>query len=114
MENIQALENCELLIMTYDDLEKLYDQIPESNVLAREIAAGLLSGCRTTRFYCAADQGGEQVSPLLIHHQHLANRIPLKYIASYLGMTPGDVKPGPKEVLIQALTVISFHSDLCV
>ena len=36
-ENIQALENCELLIMTYDDLENLYEQIPESNVLARKL-----------------------------------------------------------------------------
>ena len=87
MENIQALENCELLIMTYDDLEKLYDQIPESNVLARKLLQVYYQDAERRAFIARLTKAENKYRHYLIHHQHLANRIPLKYIASYLGMT---------------------------
>jgi CRP-like cAMP-binding protein len=86
-ENIQALENCELLIMTYDDLEELYDQIPESNVLARKLLQVYYQDAERRAFIARLTKAENKYRHYLIHHQHLANRIPLKYIASYLGMT---------------------------
>jgi CRP-like cAMP-binding protein len=86
-ENIQALENCELLIMTYDDLEKLYEQIPESNVLARKLLQVYYQDAERRAFIARLTKAENKYRHYLVHHQHLANRIPLKYIASYLGMT---------------------------
>jgi CRP-like cAMP-binding protein len=86
-ENIQALENCELLIMTYDDLEKLYEQIPESNVLARKLLQVYYQDAERRAFIARLTKAENKYRHYLIYHQHLANRIPLKYIASYLGMT---------------------------
>ncbi len=86
-ENIQALENCELLIMTYDDLEKLYEQIPESNVLARKLLQVYYADAERRAFIARLTKAENKYRHYLINHQHLANRIPLKYIASYLGMT---------------------------
>jgi CRP-like cAMP-binding protein len=86
-ENIQALENCELLIMTYDDLEKLYEEVPESNVLARKLLQIYYADAERRAFIARLTKAENKYRHYLIHHQHLANRIPLKYIASYLGMT---------------------------
>jgi CRP-like cAMP-binding protein len=86
-ENIQALENCELLIMTYDDLEKLYEEIPESNVLARKLLQVYYQDAERRAFIARLTKAENKYRHYLIYHQHLANRIPLKYIASYLGMT---------------------------
>jgi CRP-like cAMP-binding protein len=86
-ENIQALENCELLIMTYDDLENLYEQIPESNVLARKLLQVYYQDAERRAFIARLTKAENKYRHYLIYHQHLANRIPLKYIASYLGMT---------------------------
>lgn len=86
-ENIQALENCELLTMTYENLENLYEQIPESNVLARKLLQVYYADAERRAFIARLTKAENKYRHYLINHQHLANRIPLKYIASYLGMT---------------------------
>jgi CRP-like cAMP-binding protein len=86
-ENIQALENCDLLIMTYEDLENLYEQIPESNVLARKLLQVYYGDAERRAFIARLTKAENKYRHYLINHQALANRIPLKYIASYLGMT---------------------------
>ena len=36
-ENIQAIENCELLALTYADFQDLYIKFPEFNIVARKL-----------------------------------------------------------------------------
>jgi CRP-like cAMP-binding protein len=86
-ENIQALENCELLVMTLDDLETLYQEFPESNTLARKLLQLYYAEAERRAFIARLTKAENKYRHFLLHHQHLSNRIPLKYIASYLGMT---------------------------
>src|SRR3984885_2113276 len=37
IDNIQALEKCELLALTFTDLQEMYKRFPETNILARKI-----------------------------------------------------------------------------
>lgn len=87
IENIQALENCELLAMTLDDLQTLYEQFPESNILARKLLEIYYADAEKRAFIARLTKAENKYRHFLLHHQHLSNRIPLKYIASYLGMT---------------------------
>lgn len=87
IESIQALENCELLAMTLDNLEILYQRFPESNILARKLFQIYYADAERRAFIARLTKAENKYRHLLLHHQHLANRIPLKYIASYLGMT---------------------------
>ena len=87
IENIQALENCELLAMTLDNLEILYQQFPESNILARKLFQIYYADAERRAFIARLTKAENKYRHPLLHHQHLSNRIPLKYIASYLGMT---------------------------
>jgi CRP-like cAMP-binding protein len=87
VENIQALENCELLVMSLDDLETLYEEYPESNTLARKLLQLYYAEAERRAFIARLTKAENKYRHFLLHQQHLSNRIPLKYIASYLGMT---------------------------
>jgi CRP-like cAMP-binding protein len=87
IENIQALEKCELLAMTYVDLEEMYDRFPEVNILARKIFARYYADAEKRAFIARLTKAENKYRYFLLRHRDLANRIPLKYIASYLGVT---------------------------
>jgi len=87
VENIQALENGELLMMSYRDLETLYEEFPETNVLARKLLQHYYADAERRAFIVRLTKAENKYRHFLLHHQHLSNRIPLKYIASFLGMT---------------------------
>ncbi len=87
LENIQALENCELLALTYDDLDALYLLYPETNILARKLLQVYYADAEKRAFIARLTKAENKYRHFLLLHEPLSNRIPLKYIASYLGMT---------------------------
>jgi CRP-like cAMP-binding protein len=87
IENIQALENCELLVMPVTDLERLYEEQPEFNLVARKILQSYYADCERRAFIARLTKAENKYRRFLLYYQHLSNRIPLKYIASFLGMT---------------------------
>jgi CRP-like cAMP-binding protein len=87
IENIQALENCELLVMPVADLERLYEVLPEFNLVARKILQSYYADCERRAFIARLTKAENKYRRFLLYYQHLSNRIPLKYIASFLGMT---------------------------
>jgi CRP-like cAMP-binding protein len=87
VENIQALENSELLAITYDELDQLYEQFPEFNLIARKLLQHYYADAEKRAFIARLTKAENKYRNFLMMHPSLANRIPLKYIASYLGMT---------------------------
>ena len=87
LENIQTLENSELLVLRYDDLETLYQLYPETNLLARRVLQVYYADAEKRAFIARLTKAENRYRYFLVQHQPLVNRIPLKYIASYLGMT---------------------------
>jgi CRP-like cAMP-binding protein len=87
IENIQALEKCELLALTLADLEVMYEQFPETNVLARKILQRYYADAEQRAFIARLTKAENKYRHFLKRHGALSNRIPLKYIASYLGVT---------------------------
>jgi len=87
IENIQALENSELLALTYTELNQLYEQFPEFNLIARKLLQHYYADAEKRAFIARLTKAENKYRYFLMLHQSLANRIPLKYIASYLGMT---------------------------
>ena len=87
IENIQVLENSELLVIRNDDLQQLYEQIPAFNYVARKLLQHYYADAERRAFIARLTKAENKYRHFLLHHEPLANRIPLKYIASYLGMT---------------------------
>jgi CRP-like cAMP-binding protein len=87
IENIQVLENTELLVISNADLQRLYDEIPEFNIVARKLLQHYYADAERRAFIARLTKAENKYRHFLLHHEPLANRIPLKYTASYLGMT---------------------------
>jgi CRP-like cAMP-binding protein len=87
IENIQALEKCELLALTLAELEIMYERFPECNILARKILQRYYADAEQRAFIARLTKAENKYRHFLKRHPVLSNRIPLKYIASYLGVT---------------------------
>ncbi|MFL5808235.1 MAG: Crp/Fnr family transcriptional regulator [Flavisolibacter sp.] len=85
-EFIETLEDCVLAAMHYRDLQKIYSDIVEFNIVGRKLAEHFffLSEQRTQML--RKHTADEKYTGFLHQHPDLLQRIPLKYIATYLGM----------------------------
>ncbi len=86
-ENMQAVEDCEMFSLSYTDLHNLYQRFPEFNVLIRKLLQQYYRDAEGRAFIARLTNAENKYKHFLLKSDHLANRIPLKYIASYLGMT---------------------------
>ena len=87
VENIQLIENCTLWSITHDNLQMLYDKHADVERLGRIM---------NERYYVMLEErfvsnhfkeARERYENLVTHSPHILQRIPLGYIASYLGIT---------------------------
>ncbi|GDX53033.1 cyclic nucleotide-binding protein [Bacteroidota bacterium] len=87
-ENLQAVTDCELLVIPYQSVENLYSQHPKLERLGRLIMQHhiLLKEERVISFVRQTTE--ERYTSLMEKHADYFQFIPLQYIASYLGMTP--------------------------
>ncbi len=86
-ENMQAIENCELLALTYEDFQNLYIRFPEFNIVARKVLQKYYQDAEERAFIARLTNAENKYRLFITRYGHLANRIPLKYIASFLGIT---------------------------
>jgi CRP-like cAMP-binding protein len=86
-ENIQALEDTELYVMTLDELRELFQRFPEFNIVVRKLLQKYYADAESRAYIARLTKAENKYLYFLKKHAPLANRIPLKYIASYLGMT---------------------------
>lgn len=87
IENMQAIEDCDLLAITYSDLQQLYTECPEFNIVTRKLLQQYYRDAEGRAFIARLTNAENKYRHFLINHNRLANRIQLKYIASFLGMT---------------------------
>jgi len=87
-ENLQAVTDCELLVIPYQSVENLYSQNPKLERLGRLIMQHhiLLKEERVISFVRQTTE--ERYNSSMEKHADYFQFIPLQYIASYLGMTP--------------------------
>ena len=86
-ENIQALEDCELSALSIDDLQYLYDNFPEANIVGRKILEKYYREAEERAFIARLMEATSKYKHFIATKSDLLNRVPLKFIASYLGMT---------------------------
>jgi len=86
-ENIQALEDCELTALKFEDLQYLYDNFPEANIVGRKVLEKYYRDAEERAFIARLMEATSKYKHFIATKSHLLNRVPLKFIASYLGMT---------------------------
>jgi CRP-like cAMP-binding protein len=85
-EYIEALEDSVVARMHYDQLQQLYRTYPEFNYIGRVLTEHYFS-LSEQRLYLLRKQSAEERYRFFIeHYPEWLQRVPLKYIATFLGM----------------------------
>ena len=87
LENMQALEDCEMLALSYVNLQVLYDTFPEFNIVIRKLLQQYYQDAEKRAFIARLTNAESKYRYFILNHSNLVNRIPLKYVASFLGIT---------------------------
>jgi CRP-like cAMP-binding protein len=86
--NIDALEDCELINLSYDDIQKLYESFPVFERFGRKVAEMLfiMISSQTNRLLTLSPE--ERYQQLQEEQSYILQRVPQYMIASYIGITP--------------------------
>lgn len=87
-ENIQAILPSELLIIHKEDLEMLYKKIPSTQEFGRKAAEDLTVVMEKRIALFLNNSAEERYRFLMENNPILIQKVPLQYLASYLGITP--------------------------
>jgi len=86
-ENIVAVGNCGVLSIDYNTLESLYEGFPVFNTIGRKQAEHSFSGSEMQTRVLRCLSAEERYEWFRKKYPSLMSKVPLKHIASYLGMT---------------------------
>ncbi len=87
-KGIQALEDSEFIAINAGQLSKLYDKHPEIERIFRKIKEAELVGNINRVESIQFNTAEERYNSLIKEAPDVLKRVPLKYVASYLGITP--------------------------
>jgi CRP-like cAMP-binding protein len=88
--SIQALENSTVWMIKYEDLQMLYQQFNAIQHFGLKLTENILAECieRLTSFQFEEAQNRYE---RICHDHNFMNRVPLKDLASFLGITPNSL-----------------------
>lgn len=87
LDNIQAIEDCELLMLRIEELNWLYEHYPEFNCVGRKLIQRYYGDAERRAYLARLNNAEDKYRYFLERHEALSTRVPLRYIASYLGIT---------------------------
>jgi CRP-like cAMP-binding protein len=86
-EFIQAIEDAELVVIPFGAMQEIYERFPEMNMVGRKLLEEYYAASEERVYICRIPDARSRYQHFMETRQELVNRIPLKYIASYLGIT---------------------------
>ena len=87
LENIQAIEDSDLVGFHYNDLQYLYNNFIEMNIVGRVLLEEYYAHAEERAYIARIPKATSKYEHFIATQGALANRIKLKYIASFLGIT---------------------------
>lgn len=88
IQTLETIEDCELLVITHNDINELYEILPKMNIFTRKVAEQRFINAQMVLSSFILDSPEERYRKFEEQHGDLLLRVPHHIIASYLGMTP--------------------------
>ena len=85
-EYLQVLEDSQLIQICRRDIEDMYESFPEANIIARKILEIHYRDAEERAFLSRLPSAQKRYNRFVLTRPELVGRVPIKYIASYLGM----------------------------
>jgi CRP/FNR family transcriptional regulator, anaerobic regulatory protein len=82
------LEECELLYIDFNGLEKLCDAVPKMHIFIRKIAEERFINAQQILSSFILDNPQERYRKFEARHKDLLQRVPQHILASFIGITP--------------------------
>lgn len=98
-ENIQALTDCETWYITYEDMQTNFHTYPEYREFGRLNIANQYSTLKRRMLSMLQETAEQRYSDLVNSKPEVIQQVPLKYIASYLGITDTSLSRVRKEFM---------------
>jgi signal-transduction protein with cAMP-binding, CBS, and nucleotidyltransferase domain len=96
---IQALDDCVLASLHYDFLQQLYEQFPISNKFGRTAVEQYYLWRERRELSLITESAKERYTHLLEKYPVYLERVPLKYLATYLNIKPESLSRIRKQLL---------------
>lgn len=88
IQNIQAIEDCELLLINYPDVQYIFNHTQQGNLLGRIIVEHRFDVMVNQLLSIYMQNPEERYKRFVANYTSLAQRIPQYLIASYVGIQP--------------------------
>lgn len=98
-QTLEALEDCDLLVISHDKLEELYQALPKMNILARKVAEQRFINAQQILSSFILETPEERYRKFETQHSDLLLRVPQHIIASFLGITPVSLSRIRKRII---------------
>jgi CRP-like cAMP-binding protein len=98
-ENLQAITPSSGWAITFEDLNKLFHSLPEFREFGRSILAKGFASLKMRMLSMITETAEERYASLLKANPEIFQHAPLKYIASYLGITDTSLSRIRKEMV---------------
>lgn len=85
---LETLEPTIMVSLTYDKMEEALDKFPKGERLGRMILQGMFIKKDENRYNRLLKSTRERFLEYIEHHPHMLQRVPQKYLASYLQIKP--------------------------
>ncbi|MBO9152114.1 Crp/Fnr family transcriptional regulator [Chitinophaga sp. GCM10012297] len=95
---LQALSNLTLWSISHSDLQKVYAQTQAGNYLGRFAAEQLFLAKSRRELSLLKYTAKERYLQLFTEQPHILRQVPLKYVASYIGITPQGLSRIRKQI----------------
>jgi CRP-like cAMP-binding protein len=97
-ENIEALEDSSLLVLSHTALQTVYEEVPQWHTFIRRLLQEVNVMTEELYMESITITAEERYRKMLQEEPHIALRTPLKHIASYLGVTPESLSRIRKKI----------------
>jgi CRP-like cAMP-binding protein len=86
-EYIQAIEDCEVYSLRYDELQYMYKNFRELNIIARVLISKYYVLSEQRLYFLRKKKAAERYYMMVRYFPRIMLRVPDKYIASFLGIS---------------------------
>ena len=101
IQTLETLEDCDLLVISHNRLQQLYEELPKMNTVVRKVAEQRFIHAQQVLSSFILDNPEERYRKFAAQHGDLLLRVPHHMIATYLGITPVSLSRIRKRIIAQ-------------